>query len=174
MRRATIQKRRAPGRPTPEPSRELTGVFYRAPGVFAMPVVLSVCLHCKTPRSALRAKRGLCRRCHADLAVRRRYPHAGTTLAALGTESPRGRDRPGDVPPPPDPRPDLEPGPAKVETLAGRYRRRVALFHAREPALPLRALAMPAGSRGPGLRVWRALAAACPDVLHLLNELVGG
>jgi len=133
------------------------------------------CRHCGALRSALRAKRGLCRRCHGseqgciDPGVRHLYPHTGRCHVGLGTEDQHRRDRPGAVPDP-EPCPTLAPGPGKIDELARRYAQRRALFHAAEPALPLRAFALPFGVRRPVL--WRALAAACPDVIRLLKELV--
>lgn len=131
MRRATMQKRRAPGRPTPEPSRELTGVFYRAPGVFAMPVVLSVCPNCGAARSALRVRRGLCRRCYHDPVIRNLFRYARDAGRAHD-----GLDFHGPAEPP-GPPVDVRPGPAKVPVLRARAKERRALFVPGEPTLRL-------------------------------------
>lgn len=126
------------------------------------------CRHCQRLRSALRAKRGLCRACHADPKVRCRYPHSGTSLLRLGTGTPLQRDFAGPAPEPP-PVPGLEPGSeAKKALLAQRAARGLELFPRKgEPVLPLRERALPYGVRYPAF--WRVLASICPAVLDFLK-----
>lgn len=93
------------------------------------------CLHCAGPCRA-RRRRGLCRRCHAGPATRRRYPLLGTQAGLGAGDTPRlAADFIGPAPPPPAPT-RAEPGsPRKLAELVERARQRVDLHHDRDTKL---------------------------------------
>jgi hypothetical protein len=134
---------------------------------------LGACLHCGRDCRA-RRRRGLCRHCHNHLPTRALYPHSGTSLAGLGTRSPRSRDFKGPAPLPPEPT-LAEPGsPAREAVLAERARRGQALFREGDATWGLTFWADRPGKGLGGWRVaalWRALAGRDPSILECVGEL---
>jgi hypothetical protein len=126
------------------------------------------CLHCGRLCPVHKLRRGLCRShdggCHTIPKVRDRYGYTGTLRHLDGpiwTQDVRG-------PVPQPPPTSADPGtPEKRAAIFRRARKRQALFHREDPALPLRELAM-----APRLAwLWRLLIGVDPTIADVLKEL---
>lgn len=89
-----------------------------------------ICQHCGEPRSVLRQRRGLCRRCYHTPAIRNLYSQTGS-LAGLAGQSTNDRDCYCPSPPLPEPT-TAPPGPKKVDVLCQRASQRYSLWHPRD------------------------------------------